>query len=407
MSILIQLLVFLSGTSSFSQNLHLPGYIITNQGDTVDGFITVKGDRRLAKICNFSTTQNGLYRDFSPDELQGYRFQSGKFYVSRELQISERATKYFLEYLINGKANIYYLRTTEDLYFIERSKGRIVELNGKEKTIQTPDGTFIKNSEYKGLLIAELSDWKDAPNEVQKSSLTHASLIDLAQKYHKNTCTDSNCIIYERKINKLKLRYGMTVGVSAFTVMFGGKLGTSPAPGFQLGVKLELLNSTYSRNRLIYQIDVQLFHVNRTTLYASEDYPFSEKVLYEGHSYYLTSKDKSSTPGIVDYVRNLDIDLKLYTLKVPLAINYYLMEGRTRPYIGAGISTEMILGQNKDFDYPFYSSIYNHSLPWFYIGVIAKTGVNYKLKNGNACFIDLSYDYHSSANVNRFYRAHL
>lgn len=406
-SLLIQLLFFSSCTSLFSQSLHSPGYIITNQGDTVNGFIAVYSDRRLSKTCSFSNTENGIYHKYSPAELRGYRFESGKYYVSREIQISGLSSKYFLEYLIHGKANIYYLRTTEDHYFIEKSKGRMVELDGREKTIQTPEGPYLIPSKYRGTLLAELSDWKDAPNEVEKSSLAHGSLIDLARRYHESTCTDSNCIIYERHVEKLKLRFGMSGGVPVSSIIFGRKIRTSPSPGFQFGGKLELLHSTYSRNRLTYQLDVQFSQMNRTSIYATKINKESEKVLYNGRTYYLTSIDRVSSPSIIDYIDKLDVSLNVWTIKVPVLVNYYFLDGSTRPYFAVGLSTEFIVSQNNDFDYPFFSKKYHQNLPIFYIGGIIKTGLNHQFRNGSAYFLALSYDYHSSTNVNRFYRAHL
>jgi len=86
-----------------SQDNLLPGYIIKNQNDTVFGFIDDKNYFLNSLYCDFKAVgSDSLVRYFS-HELYGYRFQDGKYYITREVKIDGKDSLIFLEYLIHGK----------------------------------------------------------------------------------------------------------------------------------------------------------------------------------------------------------------------------------------------------------------------------------------------------------------
>jgi hypothetical protein len=405
--ILIGLFLFYFNLFLSSQNLNLPGYVINNGGDTVQGFITVSSDKKLALGCNFCASQDGYFLHFSPYELKGFRFESGKYYVSREVELTKGTTRYFLEYLINGNANIYYLKDDEEHYFVEQVAGRLVELHGKEKLLKTDEGVYSLPAIYKGELNALFMDWEDAGKEVSNTRLSHGSLIELARKYHENTCTERNCIIYERHVDKIAFRFGVTAGNAKSRVIFGGLLQSTPAPGFFLGGKLEILNTTNSEQRLTYQFDLLFTKTGRTTISAIEKDYISEEVWYRGERYIIATKESVSSPGIFTSASKLDVDFNLLTLKTPLVINYQFSHHRLSPYCGIGISSLFVLSQNEDLRYTRFSKKFGQTFPSFYIGYLFKAGIAYTFNNRKSAFLTLSYDYHLNTNINQFYRARL
>lgn len=92
------------------------GYVITNPGDTLFGEIDYRGDLLMGKLCRFKDN-NGEEQEFLPAGIQGYRFIDSKYYISLEVN----GRNVFLEYLINGKVSIYYLRDDAgDHYYIDK-----------------------------------------------------------------------------------------------------------------------------------------------------------------------------------------------------------------------------------------------------------------------------------------------
>ena len=68
------------------------GYVINNQGDTLRGTIDYRGDLMMGSICRFLDPA-GRIQEFSPDSIASYRFNDGKFYVSKDVE----GQKFFLE----------------------------------------------------------------------------------------------------------------------------------------------------------------------------------------------------------------------------------------------------------------------------------------------------------------------
>ena len=78
------------------------GYIITNQQDTIYGWIDYRGDVRNAKVCLFRKTETDPSMDYMPLDIAAYRFINSKYYVSRDVGDEYAPKQVFLEYLVNG-----------------------------------------------------------------------------------------------------------------------------------------------------------------------------------------------------------------------------------------------------------------------------------------------------------------
>jgi len=49
-------------------------------------------------------------KEYTPEDLQAYRFFDSKYYISRKVKIGESEKLLFLEYLIKGKVDIFLLQ---------------------------------------------------------------------------------------------------------------------------------------------------------------------------------------------------------------------------------------------------------------------------------------------------------
>ncbi|MDR0798303.1 MAG: hypothetical protein LBN18_00875 [Dysgonamonadaceae bacterium] len=190
-----------------AQTNYRPGYIITLQGDTVYGQIDYRGDDTMGRICRFKSG-NDVKTEYFPGEIQAYRFTDSKYYVS--YTINNRP--HFLEFLIKGKMNIYYLRNNEgDHYYIEKENEplRLIPysqgIRRKEK-----DGAdyFYQSTRHIGLLNYETAEAPQLQKEISKiKEPGHQNLIRLAKDYHKATCSESEpCLVFERPLPLIKVQ---------------------------------------------------------------------------------------------------------------------------------------------------------------------------------------------------------
>ena len=102
----IFLVVFLTAGTLFAQTNFKSGYVIKLSGDTIFGEIDYRNDVRMAKKCSFRSNANAPVIDYKPEDIFGYHFTDSKYFVSEVVN----GQRYFLEFLIKGKINIYDLK---------------------------------------------------------------------------------------------------------------------------------------------------------------------------------------------------------------------------------------------------------------------------------------------------------
>lgn len=115
----------------FGQENLRPGFIITNDRDTIYGDIDFRTDPMNAKQCIFREKGHNSTQTYLPFEIVGYRFtDDGKYYVSRLITFDpkEGIVPVFLEYLLKGMRSLYYYKNENDesAYFIEY-EGKLVK----------------------------------------------------------------------------------------------------------------------------------------------------------------------------------------------------------------------------------------------------------------------------------------
>src|SRR6056297_2598561 len=77
------LLLIAISTIVFAQNEWKPGYILKTQQDTVWGSLQNKNYNENSHAITFRTDENEQPSTYLPDDIYGYRFKEGKFYVSK------------------------------------------------------------------------------------------------------------------------------------------------------------------------------------------------------------------------------------------------------------------------------------------------------------------------------------
>lgn len=192
-----------------------PGYIVKASGDTIFGQIDYRGDLLMSSVCRFKGSDSTII-EYSPFDIVGFRFIDSKYFISEK--INEK--KVFLEYLIKGKVNIYYMRDDNgDHYFLDKEGLGLIELPYQEG-IKYVDGkqVFFETKLHIGILNYYMQDAPEIQNQIQTIKKPgHQYLIQLAEDYHNAVCLDEKCIIYAKSIPFIKILPEITFGVTIYS----------------------------------------------------------------------------------------------------------------------------------------------------------------------------------------------
>lgn len=209
--------------SSNGQEEFVAGHIINYKGDTTQGYLYYGSPKSNANFCLFKYSQNDdEVLKLKPGDIKAFRFQDSKYYVSRELDQGDVSGKYFLEYLLDGVIEIYFLaHPFRDYFFIEKD-GTFIELSDEKRVVRLENGEYVNQyvRPFTGVLNFIMKDAPELSKEIEKISFNHRSIIDLGRKYHDITCTNGeSCLVYyrdQRRLydNGLKFQLGAYVGYS-------------------------------------------------------------------------------------------------------------------------------------------------------------------------------------------------
>lgn len=208
---LFLIFVIFVNSESKAANDFQRGYIITLKNDTIYGKIDNTNYFQHSQSCTFKNSKTNEITTYYPSDITGYRFIDGKFYVSKRITIQKTKTLIFMEYLINGKLDLFFRQDQDGTnhYYAAKDTVGIEELDYSKKTIQENGKTWEnENKKYIGLLSYLTFDCPEMQQDLKKmNEPDNKTLINFAKKYHNLTCTDETCIIYEKRIpRKIKLQ---------------------------------------------------------------------------------------------------------------------------------------------------------------------------------------------------------
>jgi hypothetical protein len=390
-----------------SQNDWSSGYIISNQKDTIYGFIDSRNSNSNSKQCYFKKGKQEKTQIFSPQELVGYRFNDGRFYISKSIGGSEIKTPVFFEFLFQGIINVYHTQDNADRYFVEKDS-ILYELKNTE-VLKRMYGTeaynqnmysenLIEKKEYIGILSALLNDAEIQP-DIMKCKLKTESLIEIAKKYHEKVCGNEKCIIYEKIVKPLYITKGIHTGVSMNTINFGNELVSDYSFAGLLGFRFELENALAWNENLSVVLDFTLQRFSNYKLMVNNNSNYN--IEYNNVKYMLSSTNAQFS---MTNKYSLNVDIKTIALKIPFTINYTFSKGKIRPYIGTGIENMIILSQNNHLIYRQFYSEYNNSIPTYQVGLVEKAGSKYMLKKQQLLYLEFNYELINNLNMNQFLR---
>lgn len=352
-----------------AEEKYRPGFIITNSNDTVRGYLQQLNINSFTK-CNFRKSMNERVIEYLPGTIAAYRYDhDGRFYVSKEAPLESGNKVLFLEYLIQGKANIYFMRDDMDRFFIETDSNKIMELSQNPKLIHDEEGNqYYKREGFRGKLLFMLSDCPEIEPEINKTELQPASMIKLAKDYHKKICSSEQCIIFERKIKPVIVHLSIVGGISLNKFEFRDKY-TDFSTGGTLGCKIEFNN----------------------LLFSSEQSTFQLGVLFQNYSTFIVNQDNAGYTGYsIPKDLSYSVNLNIIALNIPVTYNYTFTFGKIRSYFGVGVANVFASSNNRSFSTSFGND--EKTFPLYRIGYIGTIGAKYRWKNNHDIIAELSYN---------------
>ena len=100
---LFALLVLFIPSVLISQEGFKEGYVLLTRQDTLYGLIENNNGYENSAGCNYKKNIDDTVTRFSPDEIYGYSFSEGKYYVSKEFENQRQ----FFEFLVEGRLSVY------------------------------------------------------------------------------------------------------------------------------------------------------------------------------------------------------------------------------------------------------------------------------------------------------------
>jgi len=198
--ICVLLLLAINSQTLFGQGNFIPGYVITNENDTIVGFIDHQLYKDQSAKCLFKTRHDSPPIEYEPSDIEAYRLtENDRYYITKSLPIGENELNLFVQYILNCKYDLFYLRKDgKDYYFIE-GDSKLYELKN-EKRIYMHEGTEYErySNEYIGILMALFKDDPQSQSKIKQTDLNHKSLIKLVTTYHDNTAENEACVVYEK-----------------------------------------------------------------------------------------------------------------------------------------------------------------------------------------------------------------
>jgi hypothetical protein len=248
--ILLPFLFFLDG---YAQNeYYRKGYVITNTGDTLHGYIQRLADVLIEKEINFKTSldENSDNTVFYPTSIQGFYLEDDKIKfepVPLLLSDTSETEERFGILMLTGYCSLYKVELTEEekKTIFENDNIYIAYKNGKWKQLnetETQDGSdYTLTKEYLDSLSSLFNDCNSINFEtIKKINFNDGDLVNLFIKY--NTCSGRNTpsVVYATQ-SPSQIKHGIEFSYPCY---LGS--GAPPTSGFSIGYFIDVLKPSLS-----------------------------------------------------------------------------------------------------------------------------------------------------------------
>jgi len=360
--VLLLSLIDLNGQTVFH-----PGYVITNNNDTLRGLIDYRNDTKSAATCVFKESETSTTKEYKPFDIRGYGFTDNKFYVSKNVKSKGQEFPLFLEYLVNGNTDLFYYGTGSDFhYFIEKRDGQMFELTNAQDSVYVDGKLYIReNKRYVGILKYAFADCQKLSSAIDNAILEQKYMISLVNKYNECTGGNEKSIVYKKQLPSVRFKFAPVVSLEF--------------PQFQF-------NDSYHDRIIPSEKAVSpSFGIQTNAIFPRISDKFSLQLSgeYSKNSFYGT--------GISPVTEAAEeISINITGIKGKLGIKYTYPSGKIRPTIMAGGNMIFISSkEGKITDHADPTPIFIAEFKDYMIGDKPMTGYS----------LNIGIDYHGKASV--------
>jgi hypothetical protein len=355
-----------------SQSNFKPGYLITLTNDTIYGLIDFRTDYSNAEVCRYMKSPDTAVESFLPGSIAGYRFvNEGKYYVSKTVDLEGVERKFFLEFMLQGLVNLYYLPLNRGYFFFEVEGGKMVGVTQKPDEIY--DGYRLRvDNQYKGVVSYLFKDCLPLAVKVDKLEFDRASMIKFTKEYHDRVCvTGESCVIFENDYKRSFIKVD-------YTVFSGAEL-------WQLTIKMHNEPQMYSISPVLGGV----VHFSNPRLLSSLIYSL------EG------SMSSISFNGNYSYgsTNNFRLIYNSFIARIVARMEYVSQKGFIRPAVGVGLNFNFLLNPERIYENNNHSLITGPYLKSRMICPEAGFGFDIVPADKNALTIRFLYSFNESLPV--------
>ena len=232
-------LAFLFTSPTYAQSNFLPGYIINQKGEKIEGYINYLNWDKNPEAINFKSEPNGRIEKYFANYIREFRVAGEKYlseWVDTEnspikvnsleyhdrLNIEEKQV--FLQVIFEGPKSLYYYKggryNTQNFFINENDE--IVLLRHKiylKKPVLNPRKTTRRD--FVGQLANYLQDCSAMVTAFQNLEYSKPALEKIFMQYY--NCGDTEPT-FQKQVEKFKIRFGVQGGISLTTINFNTRL---------------------------------------------------------------------------------------------------------------------------------------------------------------------------------------
>ncbi len=382
------LLVFLFGNSIylFGQDKFGSGYYISQNRDTVKGFIEYRNN--FGYSFKFRSIPRERSKELSTENVIQFGFTNGSIYRMIDFALGDAATTpVFAQVLFDGQIDLLVYKSK---LFLDGGGTNRFKLSGRRPISR---GEAIKilqeNTGYLNILLRDCPEVKDQAGKVRISS---AAIADILSKYH--DCTKATYANYS-KGRKKQINLGFSIGVALPNIKFEATSNNS--------YSAYLARSTFQDSPISPLIGVHYVSRGRrpSALFSFlQDLQFS-KAEFVGSSFYNWEADGSEfTETSKTIIKYSKVDYR-FGLRISARSNTF------NPYASFGLSISRHFGLTSKSDITLQindaveerkeAPIDNRSG-----GSWVSLGVSKKVKEDHKMFLEITRDTSGSINTTNF-----
>lgn len=370
--------LILSGLQVFSQTDFRKGYYIKHEKDTVYGLVDYRGEVRNSQTCVFKENDGTEPIQFNPTEIMAYRFTDGKYYISKQIKTGTEEKTVFLEFLVDGITNLYFFRDINNYtYFLENKDGKLLELSNETITekIEGKGDVQRNTNRHIGVLRATFADCNEIQPQINNVGLGHKSLIKLTKKYHDYVCDNEVCIVYEKTVQPIKLRFApvLKTGIADFHFERGFFSNYYFNPELFFGAGL-LMNTVFPG--------------------INEKLSFEAGLDFNVYNFHGSFEEKNG--AIMEYY---DVYFDLFAVQPTLAVKYTFPTGKIKPTFTVGgyadifaANKQKVVAVRQHPDTAYTHTSTETPITQAVFGGFAQLGCNYELSK-HIFFTNLRFCY--------------